>query len=223
MLTIWGIPFGTGGSIKKMKMNNQLIFVRIATVDDIKYVSEIVNETALSAISRGTGIASRSPESVAQKMRDGKAVIALNSCGQWVGFAYIEVWEQGKFVSNSGLIVAPMFRNSGVAKSIKNRIFRISRRAYPDAKVFSITSGPAVMKMNTQLGFQPVSFAEITQDDQFWEGCKSCSNYQILKDKNKRNCLCTAMLFDPLLLADHGLQQEQEFHQRYNKQQNSSI
>lgn len=196
-------------------MNNQLIFVRIATINDIKYVSEIIKETEASAIARGIGIAKRSPESVAQKMRDGKAVIALTSTGQWIGFSYLEAWEQGKFVSNSGLIVSPEFRQSGVARAIKNRVFRISRRMYPSAKIFSITSGTAVMKMNTSLGFMPVAFSEITHAEQFWEGCKSCPNYDILQRKQKSNCLCTAMLFDPLLLQNDKILPEHEVPLRY--------
>jgi N-acetylglutamate synthase-like GNAT family acetyltransferase len=199
-------------------MNNQMIFVRIATINDIRYVDEIIKETEASAIKRGTGISKRTPESIAQKIRDGMAVIALTSSGRWVGFSYFEAWEQGNFVSNSGLIVAPQFRNSGVAKSIKDRIFRISRRMYPAAKIFSITSGTAVMKMNSQLGFQPVAFSEITHDEHFWEGCKSCPNYEILQRKNKCNCLCTAMLFDPLVAESHSILPGHDFSQRYTAQ-----
>jgi N-acetylglutamate synthase-like GNAT family acetyltransferase len=183
--------------IKIRKMNNQMIFVRIATINDIKYAEEIVKETEASAIIRGTGISKRSPESVALKMREGKAVIAVTSADNWVGFAYLEVYESGKFISNSGLIVSPKFRNTGVARSIKDRIFKLSRRMYPSAKVFSITSGTAVMKLNTHLGFQPVAFSEITHEAKFWEGCKGCVNYDILERKHQGNCLCTAMLFDP--------------------------
>jgi len=200
-----------------------MIFVRIANINDIKYAEEIVNETAASALARGTGIGKRSPESVAQKMRDGKAVIALTSTGKWVGFSYFETWEDGKFVSNSGLIVAPEYRNSGVARSIKDRIFRVSRRMYPGAKVFSITSGTAVMKMNAQLGFQPVAFAEITHDEQFWEGCKSCPNYDILERKKKCNCLCTAMLFDPQVSVNHSILPGQDLSQRYTLQNVSNV
>lgn len=174
-----------------------MIFVRVATLQDIKYADEICRETEASAIARGTGIAKRSAASVAQKMRDGKAVIALTGSGQWVGFAYLQPWENGKYVSNSGLIVSPAFRNSGVAKAIKERIFKMSRRMYPDARIFSITSGAAIMKMNTQLGFEPVTYNDITHDELFWEGCKGCVNYDVLNGKKKCNCLCTAMLFDP--------------------------
>lgn len=192
-----------------------MIFVRIATVSDIKYVSEIIEETEASAIARGTGISKRTPESVAQKMRDGKAVIALTSAGNWVGFAYFESWEQDKFVSNSGLIVSPKYRNTGVARSIKERVFKVARRMYPNAKVFSITTGTAVMKLNSQLGFRPVAFSEITHDENFWAACKSCPNYDILERKQHCNCLCTAMLFDPEIAADYAMPPADAGHQRY--------
>jgi len=180
-----------------IKMNNQLIFVRIATAEDAGYADEIIKETESSAIARGSGISKRSIESVVEKMINGKAVIALTSSAEWVGFSYLETWENGSFVSNSGLIVAPKFRNSGVAKCIKNRVFRLSRRIYPKAKIFSITSGTAIMKMNSALGFEPVTFEEITHDFKFWDGCKSCINYDILQRKKNCNCLCTAMLYNP--------------------------
>ncbi len=180
-----------------MKMNNQMIFVRSVTPDDVRYADEIISETESSAIARGSGIAKRSPEMIAEKMNSGRAVIAVTSSGEWVGFSYFETWEDGSFVSNSGLIVAPKFRNSGVAKSIKQRIFRMSRRMFPNAKIFSITSGSAIMRLNAQLGFLPVGFEQITHDPNFWEGCKSCINYDILERKHCCNCLCTAMLFDP--------------------------
>ncbi|QIL40326.1 N-acetyltransferase [Pedobacter sp. HDW13] len=178
-------------------MNNSIIFVRVATKADAKYADEIVAETQSSALLRGSGISKRTPASIVEKMIAGKAVIAVTAGGEWAGFSYFESWQNNAFISNSGLIVAPKFRKSGVAKSIKNRIFSLSRRLYPNAKIFSITSGAAIMKMNTQLGFEPVTFAQITQDTAFWESCKSCVNYSILESKNKSNCLCTAMLFSP--------------------------
>lgn len=183
-------------------MDNHIIFVRIADQGDAHYAEEIIQETEQSAIARGSGIAKRTLASVIDKMTAGKAVIALTDTGEWVGFSYLETWEDERFVSNSGLIVAPKFRNSGVARSIKNRIFKMSRRLYPNSKIFSITSGPAIMRMNAKLGFLPVSFAEITHDEHFWEGCKSCVNYDILTRKKKCNCLCTAMLFDPEYFSD---------------------
>lgn len=200
-------------------MNSQIIFVRIATLNDVRYVDEILKETEASAIARGIGIAKRSPESVIQKMVDGKAVVAVTITGKWVGFSYFESWEDGKYISNSGLIVAPEFRQSGVAKSIKDRIFKVSRRMYPTAKIFSITSGTAVMKMNTQLGFNPVAFSEITKDEEFWEGCKACPNYKILCEKGRANCLCTAMLFDPKTSESHSILPGYDLSQHYITEQ----
>ncbi len=153
-----------------------------------------------SAKARGTGIAKRSPEYVARKMEEGKAVIAVMPDGTWVGFCYIEVWGHESFVANSGLIVAPEFRKSGIAKKIKQRIFDLSREKYPSSKIFGLTTGLAVMKINSDLGYKPVTYSELTDDEEFWAGCKSCVNYDILMSKDRKNCMCTAMLYDP---ADH--------------------
>lgn len=130
-------------------------------------------------------------------MREGKAVIAFSAEGIWAGFCYIETWSTGEYVANSGLIVAPPFRKGGLAKKIKKKIFELSRKKYPDAKIFGLTTGLAVMKINSELGYEPVTYSELTQDDAFWSGCKSCVNYEILMSKERKNCMCTAMLYDP--------------------------
>jgi hypothetical protein len=171
--------------------------VLVANESHIGYAQEICDEMEESAKARGTGIARRSPEYVANKMKEGKAVIALHADGTWAGFCYIETWSHGKFVANSGLIVSPKFRNSGLAKRIKHQIFELSREKYPDAKIFGLTTGLAVMKINSELGYEPVTYSELTQDEDFWQGCKSCVNYEILMSKGRKNCMCTAMLFDP--------------------------
>lgn len=173
------------------------IVVREANADDVHYSKTITDEMEASAKARGTGIAKRSPEYVATKMREGKAVIATTANGTWVGFCYIEAWGHNQFVANSGLIVSPEFRKSGVATRIKQRIFNLSRQKYPHAKIFGLTTGLAVMKMNSDLGYEPVTYSELTDDEEFWAGCRSCVNYEILQSKNKKNCLCTAMLYDP--------------------------
>ncbi len=173
------------------------LIVREATPDDKKYAETITNEMAESAKARGTGIAKRSPEYIQSKMDEGKAVIALTSDGTWVGFCYIEAWEDTKYVANSGLIVAPAFRKSGVAREIKRKVFDLSRKRYPDAKIFGLTTGLAVMKINSDLGYEPVTYSELTTDEEFWKGCRSCVNYEILMSKERKNCMCTAMLFDP--------------------------
>ncbi len=173
------------------------IIVRVANVSDAHYAKMISEETEASAIKRGTGISKRTPESIIQKMEQGKAVIAITASGQWVGFSYFEVWGNGEFVSNSGLIVNPTYRNQGVAAKIKNKVFQLARTSYPEAKIFSITTGLAIMKMNARLGFETVTYNEIAKDKAFWEGCRSCVNYSILQGKQCTNCLCTAMLFSP--------------------------
>jgi len=173
------------------------IIVRVADISDGHYAQEIVDEMEASAKARGTGISKRSPASIVQKMLEGKAVIATTESGAWVGFSYLEVWSYGEFVSNSGLIVNPAYRGRGVASSIKREVFRLSREKYPAAKIFSITTSMAIMKLNTSLGFNPVTFEAITPEEKFWKGCESCVNYNILLGKQCKNCLCTAMLFTP--------------------------
>jgi hypothetical protein len=178
-------------------LEQQDIIVRVANHLDTHYALRITDEMESSAKARGTGIAKRSPEYIAKKMLEDKAVIALMPSGQWVGFCYIEEWSHGKFVANSGLIVSPEFRKSGVAKLIKKRVFELSREKYPSAKIFGLTTGLAVMKINSDLGYEPVTYSELTDDEEFWAGCKSCVNYDILMSKGRKNCMCTAMLFDP--------------------------
>ncbi|UTX48777.1 GNAT family N-acetyltransferase [Chryseobacterium sp. MA9] len=170
--------------------------IEISSCEHLMYVSEIQQEMYDSAQRRGTGIAKRSIEYLSKKISEGNAVVATEN-GEWVGFCYIETWSHGKFVANSGLIVSPKFRNGGVATQIKQRVFQLSRDKYPDAKVFGLTTGLAVMKINSDLGYKPVIYSELTQDEEFWNGCKNCVNYEILMMKERKNCLCTAMLFVP--------------------------
>jgi hypothetical protein len=173
------------------------IIVRIATAADAHYAETITTEMEESAKARGTGIAKRSPDYIKLKMEEGKAVISITRDGTWVGFCYIESWEHEKFVANSGLIVSPAFRKYGVATEIKRKVFELSRKKYPQAKIFGLTTGLAVMKINSELGYEPVTYSELTTDEQFWKGCQSCVNYEILMSKGRKNCMCTAMLFDP--------------------------
>lgn len=169
-----------------------------ATPEHEKYAQQICDEMESSAKARGTGIAKRSPDYIITKMREGKAVIALTKGDKrWAGFCYIETWGHGNYVANSGLIVSPEFRKSGLAKLIKNKVFKLSRTKYPEAKIFGLTTGLAVMKINSDLGYKPVTYSELTDDEDFWKGCKSCVNYEILMSKERKNCLCTAMLFVP--------------------------
>lgn len=195
-------------------MDSQQIIIRVAKQEDKIYSKTITDEMEASAAARGTGIAKRSPEYIELKIDEGKAVIAVTKEGTWVGFCYIETWSHGEYVANSGLIVAPEFRKSGVAKAIKKRIFGLSREKYPEAKLFGLTTGLAVMKINSELGYEPVTYSELTQDETFWAGCKSCVNYEILMSKERKNCMCTAMLYDP---KDHYKPEETKEYFEENK------
>jgi GNAT superfamily N-acetyltransferase len=184
----------------KLKMEKEIgvdkIIVQIADERDLCYVDTILTTIAEAAKVRGTGIARRSPEYIEQKMKEGKAIIALAG-DEFAGFCYIESWGNKKFVANSGLIVVDKYRGNGLAKRIKSKAFELSRKRYPDAKIFGLTTGLAVMKINSELGYKPVTFSELTDDEAFWKGCQSCVNYDILKRTNRKHCLCTGMLFDP--------------------------
>ena len=175
----------------------QKIIVRVAHSGDASFANDITDEMEASAKARVIGIAKRSPDYVAKKINEGKSVIAYTEDGTWVGFCYIEAWQHGQFVANSGLIVAPAFRKTGIAKKIKQTIFQLSREKYPTAKIFGLTTGLAVMKINSELGYEPVTYSELTDDEEFWAGCKSCVNYDILMSKDRKNCMCTAMLYEP--------------------------
>src|SRR5215213_5502235 len=178
-------------------MQTQQFQILVANESHLSFAQIICDEMAASAAARGTGIAKRSPEYIQEKMREGKAVIAFSHDGFWAGFCYIETWSHGEYVANSGLIVAPAFRKGGLARAIKQKIFELSRQKYPESKLFGLTTGLAVMKINSELGYEPVTYSELTQDEAFWAGCKSCVNFDILTSKERKNCLCTAMLYDP--------------------------
>ena len=168
----------------------------IADKSHIIYAEIICETIAEAAKVRGTGIAKRKPEYIATKMENGNAVIALDG-ETFAGFCYIEQWGHGKFVSNSGLIVHPNYRGLGLSKQIKQAVFNHSRNKFPDAKIFSITTGLAVMKLNSNLGYKPVTFSELTNDQSFWNGCQTCKNYDVLQRTEQKMCLCTGMLYDP--------------------------
>ena len=179
------------------------IQVLVADETHERYVDTILQTIEDAAKVRGTGIAKRTHEYVANKMREAKAVIALapglepGSDMRFAGFSYIETWGNKQYVTTSGLIVHPDFRGLGIAKRIKDVTFSLARIRWPHAKIFSLTSGKAVMKMNTQLGYLPVTFDDLTDDEAFWRGCEGCVNINVLRERNRKFCICTAMLFDP--------------------------
>ena len=170
--------------------------VMVADESHEKYVDTILDTIEIAARKRGSGIARRTHEYVAQKMREGKVIIALAG-DEFAGFSYIESWGNKQYVATSGLIVADKFRNHGLAKHIKHAAFQLARLRWPKAKLFSLTSGSAVMKMNTELGYVPVTFSDLTDDEAFWRGCNGCVNHDVLTRTQRQYCICTAMLFDP--------------------------
>ena len=177
-------------------MANETIKVLVADASHERYVDTILQTIADAAKVRGTGIAKRTHEYLATKMKEAKAVIALDG-DHFAGFSYIETWGNKQYVTTSGLIVHPNYRHLGVAKRIKDMTFSLARTRWPHAKIFSLTSGAAVMTMNTQLGYQPVTFADLTDDEAFWRGCEGCINVDVLHRTDRKYCICTAMLYDP--------------------------
>lgn len=173
--------------------------IRVADEADYIFAEKISIEMEASAKARGTGIAKRSPDYIASKMRSGQAFIAVTIDGLDVaGFCYAETWTSGAYVANSGLLIFPAFRLSGLARRLKSFAFEESRKRFPQAKFFGLTTSLAVMNINSELGYRPVTYSELTKDEEFWSSCKSCVNYPTLISKEKKNCLCTAMLYDPM-------------------------
>jgi len=167
-----------------------------ATVEHEIYAQEISDLIYHASQDKDSGLAQRTPNYILTKIREGKAVIAISG-NEVAGFCYIETWQHGKFVANSGLIVNPKFRGAGLAKRIKQEAFHLSLDIFPHAKLFGLTTSEAVMKINTDLGYRPVSYLKLTDDDEFWKGCESCANYDILQRMERKICLCTGMIFDP--------------------------
>ncbi len=169
--------------------------ITVADSSHFKHAEAICNLMAEAASVRGTGIAQRDPNYICKKMEEGKSIIALDG-EKPVGFCYIESWDGQKYVANSGLIVHPDYRNQGLAREIKQKTFELSKKLFPNAILFGITTSMATMKINSDLGYKPVTFSELTKDEGFWNGCKSCKNYDILQRTNKTMCVCTGMKLD---------------------------
>ncbi len=183
--------------------------IQVANSTHFSLAESISKEMEESAKARGTGIAKRTPEYLIKKMEEGKAIIATdNETGDFVGFCYIETWGHGKFVANSGLIVKPDYRQFGVAKEVKKKAFNLSRERYPDAKLIGITTSLAVMKINSDLGYEPTTFSELPVDEEFWKGCQTCVNFDILSRTQGKICLCTGMMYDPEEIAKENSKKE---------------
>ena len=180
------------------------IKVTVAGEEHLGYVPEIENVILSASKIKGTGLAKRSGEYIKEKILERKAIIAISDNKKFAGFCYIESWDHKRFVANSGLIVSEEFRGMGLAMNIKRKAFNRSRKLFPTAKLFGLTTSLAVMKLNSSLGYKPVTFSELTDDDEFWKGCKTCAYYDILFRTNRTHCLCTAMLCDPEKAGKNG-------------------
>ncbi|MBJ34079.1 MAG: GNAT family N-acetyltransferase [Flavobacteriaceae bacterium] len=178
--------------------------IQVAKRIHVKYAAIISKTISSSAQVRGTGIALRTPEYIQQKIESGNSIIALEG-DSFAGFCYIEAWGHEKYVAHSGLIVFPDFRGIGLAKKIKTQIFKYTKKKYPGAKIFGITTGLPVMKINYGLGYKPVTFSELTDDPAFWKGCQTCKNYDVLTRTKQTMCLCTGMLYDPAKKSSNGI------------------
>ncbi len=175
---------------------SQVINVTFAKPEHAQHAERICNLIYESALQRGTGIAKRSPDYISEKINSGKAVVALDG-DKLIGFSYIESWGHEEYVATSGLIVDPEYRHLGLAGKIKDKTFQLARKKFPNAKIFSITTSLPVMKLNSKLGYVPVTFSELTDDEEYWKGCEGCINFDVLQRNKRRMCLCTGMLFDP--------------------------
>lgn len=171
--------------------------VRVAVLEDLRYVKDVELALQDAANGKGNGIAVRTAAYLSSKIEEGKAIIATDQEGKWAGFCYIESWGHHKFVANSGLIVSPEYRGMGLAGRIKLEALKLSEKLFPGAKLFGLTTSLAVMKINSDLGYRPVTFSELTTDEEFWKGCQSCPYYDILVRTQRKHCLCTGMLMDP--------------------------
>ena len=184
-------------------MNINDVNVCFARAEHAIHAEHICNLIYESALQRGTGIARRSNEYISAKITGGKAVVALHG-DKLIGFSYIECWGHGDFVATSGLIVDPEYRHLGLAAKIKEKTFELARMRFPFAKIFSITTSLPVRKRNSRMGYKPVTFSVLTDDEEFWQGCKGCVNYDILERNKRRMCLCTGMLYDPQMPEENN-------------------
>lgn len=188
------------------------IRIGFATEEHLAYCQKISDAIAQAAKDKDSGLALREPSYLAEKIREGLGVIALDygtdpdespdgaprgdasDMPALAGFCYIQPWEHGLFVAHSGLIVLPQYRGRGLASSIKQKAFDLTAARYPQAKVFGLTTSPAVRKINLTLGYREVPYSDITADINFWKGCCSCIHYSTLCQNRFETCRCTAML-----------------------------
>ncbi len=169
------------------------IIVRASTEDD-EHLAPIA-AGLIEEASKDFDIARREVDFLASKIRSGRAALALLG-KKLIGFGYWSDWEDGKFLSHSGLVVIPAMRGHGLGRHLKAVLFETSKARRPDAVLMSLTTSPTVRAYNEALGFKPCSLDDLTDDPAFWEGCKACRNYAEVQAKGLR-CCCEAMILRP--------------------------
>ena len=195
-------------------MQSENFQIRYSQAEDILYSEEIHQMYKEEAARGDIGLAVRSVSYLNRVISEGKGVFAFYE-NELAGFCYIETWEHEQYLANSGLIVIPGLRGMGIAKKIKKEAFQLSRKLFPQAKLFGLTTHSAVMGINAELDYIPVTYAQLTQDPLFWKGCESCQNYDILTRTGMKDCLCTAMIFNPEKTHRHD--KEKQLHQQKDR------
>lgn len=169
------------------------VVVRPATASDAHLAaaaSELIRGAA-----RDNDIALRSVEWLRQKIEHERAVVALRA-GELVGFGYWSEWEDGRFLSHSGLVVRADLRGQGLGRELKAILVAESRRAFPHATLMSLTTSPQVKALNQSFGFRVVPLERLTKDEAFWKGCQTCRNYAQVRERGER-CCCEGMILEP--------------------------
>jgi len=169
-------------------------FVRRAQEQDIVHAAIIAFYIEQAGEDIATGICKREISFIITKIQSGDAIMAFTSDGAWAGFCYLQQWNDG-YVSSCGLVVHPLHRRNNIARYIKQEVMELAKEKYPGADYFSLTTAKAVMKLNTDLGYETVTYSEVSRDEAFWSACKTCVNHNILLRNNQQKCLCTAMRF----------------------------
>jgi N-acetylglutamate synthase-like GNAT family acetyltransferase len=198
------------------------IYLCEGSVGQLKYANAVCDMIEEASKDKNTALALRTVEYIEEKIKSEKAILALHY-EKVIGFCYIETWEHGKFVANSGLIVSPEYRKTGLAQTIKEMAFKLSEKKYPEAKIFGLTTSAAVMKINSRLGYKPVTFSELTADDNFWKGCESCKYFDILQRTNRKHCLCTAMVYSPMNSGTNGKEHKMKENEQKTNEEKSTV
>lgn len=152
--------------------------------------SSLIREAA-----RGHDIAEREVDWLRAKIEKGRAALALRD-DELVGFGYWSDWEEGAFLSHSGLVVRPDMRGHGLGRRLKDVLVESSRRAFPRATLMSLTTSPQVKAMNLSLGFRVVPLELLTKDPAFWKGCETCRNFAEVQARGEI-CCCEGMILPP--------------------------